>query len=438
MEKMKLQVSGSQIEVVEIPEVITAGTVGLPVEFAFDSQWDNLAKTAVFKAGDRVIAVALEKDTHTVPWEVLEKPNLWLCIGVYGANGEGTVVIPTLWAKVAVIHTGVDPEGDSALDPTLPIWQELLTRAEENSDALHDTQTAINNHIDNAGGDNPHNVTCEQIGAATKEELETSSPVFVTLVSLDEESGEYVSSKSFKEIAEAYENNKIIYALHDNLVYNFAGIVRDYAQFVSVDTTFLDQPHPVKLFDVGDFFNDLGEPYTKVDFSGIDNIALATTFYVDEKYYNHLVDAGLLEYEDGEELYHGHRMDNPHGVTAEQIGAATKADVEAIKAIVVTVSGTTPSHTNAEIHAAMAAGKVVYLKMWEGTYTICVSATPTEAKFESSYFTSVTGADGKAYSAQQFRVFIIQNDTYRMNNLTAPSQAYIDAQIAYYLGNKEA
>ena len=146
MEKIKLRVTGNQIEVTQRPAVITAGTVGLAVEFSFDSQWEKLAKTAVFKAGDKVVATMPEKDTCSVPWEVLEKPNVWLHIGVYGANGDGTAVIPTLWAKVAVIHTGADPEGDPALEPTAPVWQAVLSRLEE--------------------------VTAEGVGAATREEMD--------------------------------------------------------------------------------------------------------------------------------------------------------------------------------------------------------------------------------------------------------------------------
>lgn len=160
MEKIKLRVFGNQIEVVERPAVITAGTVGMAVEFAFDSQWDNLTKMAVFKAGDKVVATAMEKNIHTVPWEVLEKPNQWLCVGVYGANREGTVVIPTLWAKVSVIHTGVDPKGDPALDPTATVWQDLLSQMED-----------IHTHIYNSEGDNPHGVTCAQIDAVHVDEV---------------------------------------------------------------------------------------------------------------------------------------------------------------------------------------------------------------------------------------------------------------------------
>ncbi|MBR5023096.1 MAG: hypothetical protein IKY18_07905 [Oscillospiraceae bacterium] len=162
MEKIKLQVSGSQIQVIARPATITAGTVGLEAEFSFDSHWDNLAKTVIFRAGDTVITAALERDTHIVPWEVLEKPDLWLIVGVYGANPEGTVVIPTLWTKVAAVYTGVDPEGDPALEPSNPIWQETLARVAQ-------MEPQLSNHINNA--DNPHGVTCDQIGAVTQKEF---------------------------------------------------------------------------------------------------------------------------------------------------------------------------------------------------------------------------------------------------------------------------
>ena len=162
MERIKLQVSASQIQVVQRPAAITAGTVGLEAEFAFDSHWDNLGKTVIFRAGDKVVTAALEGNTHTVPWEVVEKPDLWLIVGVYGANPEGTVVIPTLWTKVAAVYTGVDPEGDPALEPSNPIWQQTLAR-------VANMEPQLSEHIGNT--ENPHGVTCGQIGAVTQKEF---------------------------------------------------------------------------------------------------------------------------------------------------------------------------------------------------------------------------------------------------------------------------
>ena len=125
MDGVKIEVTGNIARIVERPARITSGTVGLPVEFSFDSQWDGLSKTAVFRAG-RVVKIAENLEAETiVPWEVLERPNVWLCIGVYGVHDDGTVAIPTIWANVCVICEGVNPDGDVSTAPTLPVWQRL-------------------------------------------------------------------------------------------------------------------------------------------------------------------------------------------------------------------------------------------------------------------------------------------------------------------------
>ena len=127
MDGIKIEVTGNIARVIEKPSRITSGTVGLPSEFTFDGAWNGLRKVAVFKAGSVIKTVEdPEAKDLTVPWEVLEKPNVWLSIGAYGVNTEGTVAIPTIWANVCVVHLGVDPDGDPTTDPTLPLWQEML------------------------------------------------------------------------------------------------------------------------------------------------------------------------------------------------------------------------------------------------------------------------------------------------------------------------
>lgn len=126
MDGIKIEVTGNIARIIEKPSRITSGTVGLPAEFTFDSQWEGLSKTAVFR-GSHVIKNVESLGTETiVPWEVLEKPGAWLSVGVYGTNADGTVVIPTTWANVSPVTTGVDPDGDPSTDPTLPVWQLLL------------------------------------------------------------------------------------------------------------------------------------------------------------------------------------------------------------------------------------------------------------------------------------------------------------------------
>ena len=126
MDGIKIDVTGNIARVTERPARITSGTVGLPIEFAFDEQWEGLDKTAVFRgSGTTKIVETLGSET-IVPWEVLKKPNTYLQVGVYGTNSDGTVVIATIWANVHGICKGVDPDGDTSTDPTLPVWQRLL------------------------------------------------------------------------------------------------------------------------------------------------------------------------------------------------------------------------------------------------------------------------------------------------------------------------
>lgn len=126
MEGIKIEVTGNVARVTDKPAKITAGTVGLPVEFTFDADWDGLSKTAVFLAGHECKIVERLDTEAIVPWELLEKPGAWLHIGVYGTNDDGTVAIPTTFAKVSAITPSAHPDGDPATDPTLPVYQELI------------------------------------------------------------------------------------------------------------------------------------------------------------------------------------------------------------------------------------------------------------------------------------------------------------------------
>lgn len=127
MTTIKATVSGAEITL-EISGQLTSGMVGVPVSFSFDSAWDSLIKTAVFRAG-KVSKDQMDVGTETtVPWEVMNQENYKLQIGVYGCNADGTVVIPTVWADADMIYPGADPSGDPSTDPTLPVWQQLLEK----------------------------------------------------------------------------------------------------------------------------------------------------------------------------------------------------------------------------------------------------------------------------------------------------------------------
>lgn len=156
MDGIRIEVTGNIARVAERPARITSGTVGLPVEFTFDSAWEGLSKTAVFRAGCIQKNEEKLKAETIVPWEVLEKPNVWLSIGVFGVNEDGSVAIPTTWANVCPIHVGVNPDGDPSADPTLPVWQKLLDEVDklfQSVTGLQDDTAGIHDSIDTAEGD---------------------------------------------------------------------------------------------------------------------------------------------------------------------------------------------------------------------------------------------------------------------------------------------
>ena len=106
-------------------DTLTCGMVGARVGFRFDEQWEGLAKTAVFRAGGVTRDAVLTGEEAQIPHEVLAVPGLPLHIGVYGTDGSGTLVIPTVWAKTEPIAPGADPSGDPGAEPTLPVWAQL-------------------------------------------------------------------------------------------------------------------------------------------------------------------------------------------------------------------------------------------------------------------------------------------------------------------------
>ena len=163
MDGIKIEVSGNIAKVIERPTRITTGTVGLPVEFTFDSEWEGLDKTAVFRAGNvskssRLVAGVV------VPWETLEKPGIALEIGVYGENADGTVAIATIWANVGVIREGVSIAKDTATDSTLPAWKQIYNAIGNLPDLTTDAKANIVEAINEV-----HSLVIAALAAETNE-----------------------------------------------------------------------------------------------------------------------------------------------------------------------------------------------------------------------------------------------------------------------------
>lgn len=139
---------------------ITTGMVGVPVSFMFDSWWDGLIVTAVFKGSGAPISVPLLGATETVvPWEVLKRPSTLLRIGAEGRLPDGTLVIPTTWATVGIVMSGANATDDLAKPPTPTAFDRIMSQignmndlaAEDKSSLVAAVNEALTKGVDVSG-----------------------------------------------------------------------------------------------------------------------------------------------------------------------------------------------------------------------------------------------------------------------------------------------
>jgi hypothetical protein len=111
-------------------EILTSGMLRAVVcRFGFSSEWDGLSRTAVFSCGNVTKDVLVNSSNEaTIPWELMVDANIGqlLKVGVYGINGDGDLIIPTVYCETVRIQRGTDPSGDHSAEPTPTIWEEML------------------------------------------------------------------------------------------------------------------------------------------------------------------------------------------------------------------------------------------------------------------------------------------------------------------------
>ena len=111
--------------------LLTAGMVGVPVQFSFSPEWAELNCLAVFRAGDVKKDNALTDGRSVIPAEVLQQPGQRLYLGVEGRSKQGDVVIPTVWAEVGQILEGAQAANDPALAPTPSQFERFMAQVEQ-------------------------------------------------------------------------------------------------------------------------------------------------------------------------------------------------------------------------------------------------------------------------------------------------------------------
>lgn len=114
-------------------EPLTSNSVNVnQVQFTFNSAWDGLSKTAVFRAGSVSISVILDDNSCLIPWEVLQKAGVSVEVGVYGTLGE-EIVLPTIWAEIGMVKEGAKL-GENAQEPTPDVYQQFVASIKGDAD----------------------------------------------------------------------------------------------------------------------------------------------------------------------------------------------------------------------------------------------------------------------------------------------------------------
>lgn len=148
---LKIQITTAEA-VIQETELITAGRRGLECAFSFDSAWADLAKTVVVQ-GVVKRDIQLVGNSIVVPGECIAKENYPLKIGVYGANGDGDIAIPTVWASFGKIL----PSATRSDIPPDELTPDLVSQIEQNSAnaiylAQRVSQQAANGEFNGANG----------------------------------------------------------------------------------------------------------------------------------------------------------------------------------------------------------------------------------------------------------------------------------------------
>ena len=109
-------------------EVLTSGRVGLRCRLHLDSSWDGLHKTAVV-IGSRGADLLLQGDEFCIPAACLGRAGDSLKIGLRGTNGDGSLVIPTVWVNCGEILSGAELSQQPAQEQAKSLLAQIMDQA---------------------------------------------------------------------------------------------------------------------------------------------------------------------------------------------------------------------------------------------------------------------------------------------------------------------
>lgn len=169
MQVAKVLISENRATVQDL-KMITSGTVGATVAFEFDETWDGWTRSYLFRVGFKVVQDAPK--TGVIPAELIKKPGVRLEAGVFGTKGG--LQLPTIWADLGVVRTGVNPSGDPSTNPQLPVWAQL----QQGVEAADQKAEELQKNLGKAVQIEPQDFTEEQqaqarenVGAASQSDM---------------------------------------------------------------------------------------------------------------------------------------------------------------------------------------------------------------------------------------------------------------------------
>ncbi len=157
---MFLVAANTRQAIVGQKEWITTGSSGIQVQFLFSDDWEGLSKFAVFRNAEieeSKIPIALTESNLTeLPAEncAAEYVDEKVYVGVYGSDGLGHIIIPTIWVSLGVLKEGAAYEGMDPPQPTPDMWAQILAiaqnagaeNAEEAEKAADEAKTAVTHY----------------------------------------------------------------------------------------------------------------------------------------------------------------------------------------------------------------------------------------------------------------------------------------------------
>lgn len=110
-------------------------------KFEFNSEWDGMAKYAVFIVDETTYTVLLEGDSCAVPAEAVEGAG-YLTVGVYGTQGEESAYKRISTGLVTIeVRPGACSDRTAPIPPTPDIWAQYLAKVQALATQAEDAES---------------------------------------------------------------------------------------------------------------------------------------------------------------------------------------------------------------------------------------------------------------------------------------------------------